>query len=188
MKPSPKSDFPVSVGEQIYEIQQQNVQDFYQNIFWVRLNFTVEIVFIPPFDIITLSAPNPVIPNDIDGVDKEIEARLVTAFCSRHIVTPDRELAGTEFVWNRNLPKNMEDDPFPEVPPGVLFYVTPEEFETFLVELSDLAEELLGRHDSRRVSTLSHLKFVQLILSRIISSQYLSKYELWLLGRAKSSR
>ena len=176
MKPFPKYDFPVSVRKQIWE-EEPNIAALYQNIFDVELNFTISIMFIPTLPQMVQSGWVPTLPDNVDEIVTELEARLVTAALSKYVVTPDKELAGTEAILKNNLLQGAEA--------SIFFYVTPEEFETFILELSNFSEELPSIHESRQVSMASNLQFIQLILSRIISSTYFSQTDLYILGRAE---
>ncbi|NJL86906.1 MAG: hypothetical protein HC886_14585 [Leptolyngbyaceae cyanobacterium SM1_1_3] len=150
----------------------------YENIFDVRLNFKISIMFIPSLYQTVRSSWVPTLPDNVDCISTELEARLITAALSNYIVTPDKELAGTELIIKNDLLQGVKT--------SIFFYVTPEEFETFTIELSDLAERLFSIHDSRQVSEVNNLDFVKLILSKIITSTHFIKEDLHVLGRAKS--
>ena len=120
----------------------------------------------------------PTLPKDIDKITTEMEARLVTVGLSKYVVTPDTKLAGTEIV--------VENIIFGDSEMIVLFYVTDEEFDNFVVELSNFAEESPFVHNACKVSEIRNFEFVKLLLSRIIPSAHFSKNDLYMLGREKS--
>lgn len=173
MKPFPTDNFPISVRKQIWE-EDPNSAVFYQNIFDVRLNFSVSIMFIPTLCQKLQSGWIPVLPDNVDDISTELEARLVTAALSQYVVTPDRKLAGTEIALKNNMLQGKNT--------SVFFYVTPEEFEIFILELSNLADKFPFVHDSCEVSIISNLEFVKLIRSRIIPSKYFAQEDSYILG------
>jgi len=80
MKPSLKHDFTVSVRHQIWE-EAPEVAELYQGIYSVILNFLVTIMFVPEVERTVDSWP-PVLPENVDSVSTELEARLFTIFLS----------------------------------------------------------------------------------------------------------
>jgi hypothetical protein len=172
MKPSAMYDFPVNVTPRSWEVE-KDVALYYQGIFEVSLNFYTSILFVPQFK----RDPNhwpPVLPENMGKPQSEIEARLITIAMSKYAVTPNLSLKGQEEV----IP------PFdPQLENGVVFYVGDDEFEIFSYELSKIAEELTGIHDSRRVSELKHLEFVKFLLSRFVMSKHVYVEDLRMLGR-----
>ncbi|BAZ15754.1 hypothetical protein NIES4071_76260 [Calothrix sp. NIES-4071] len=171
MKPSLSNNFTISVRHQIWE-ESPEFAEFYQGIYSVTLNFLVNIMFVPGFEINVNNWP-PRVPENIDNVSSKLEARLFTLFFCDYIVTPDQFRAGQQEVIslasavedfdNSNLASNVR----------VVFYVTPEEFTLFSKELHTLSEQTSGIHDYVRISEIDNLQFAKFILSSVINSQYL---------------
>ena len=61
---------------------------------------------------------------------------------------------------------------------GVLFYITPREFEVFSGELTDLDAEKTSIYDYRNMSELTDRAFVKLLLSRVLTSKYFREADL----------
>jgi hypothetical protein len=175
MKPSPHYDFSISVRNQTCE-EEPEVAALYQGIFDVILNHTVSIMFIPKIVINSQNWP-PVLPENVDDISTEIEARLITVGLSRYTVTPNLLLAGKEEI----IPQTDSD----YCQSGVVFFVTPEEFNIFSMELAILAEQIPSLHSSKKASELQDLNFIKFILSHIIPSKYFAEQDLQILGREK---
>ena len=180
MKRSLERNFSVSVRHQVLE-ERPEVAELYQGIYSVTLNSLVTVMFVPEFKRNAKSWP-PALSENVDNVNTEQEARLFTTALSDYTITPDRYLAGQEEVipqasvtednrYNRNFETRT------------IFYVTHQEFDTFVQELSVLAEQMLGIHDYVRISEIENLKFAQLILARVINSKHFSLKDLKILGR-----
>jgi hypothetical protein len=89
-------------------------------------------------------------------------------------VTPDDALAGTEEL----IPSGGD-----ELRPGVLFYVTQKEFDTFSREIEALGDVVPTRSCARKVSEFGHLMVIDFLLSRVLKSPHFDKRDLELLGR-----
>jgi hypothetical protein len=181
MKPSLLSDFTVSVKYQMWE-ESPEVADFYRGIYSVTLNFLVTVMFVPEFEKTVDNWP-PILPENVDEVTTELEARLFTVALSDYSVTPNSRMKGhqerispsavTEDIQNSdNVPENV-----------VIFYVSPEEFEIFSQELSVLAEQTPGVHDYVRISEIESLKFAKFILSWVRNSHQFAAEHVRILGR-----
>ncbi|GAA6615175.1 hypothetical protein [Scytonema sp. NUACC26] len=175
MKPSPHYDFSISVRCQTRE-EEPEVAALYQGIFDVILNHTVSVMFVPEFEINSQSWP-PMLLENVDDISTELEARLVTVALSRYTVTPNSLLAGKE--------KIIHYDDSNSSPLRVIFFVTPEDFNIFSMELSMFAEQIPSLHDSRKVSETQNFNFIQFILARIITSNYFAEKDLQILRRTR---
>lgn len=175
MKPSPHYDFSISVRHQTYE-EEPEVAALYQGIFDIRLNHTVSIMFVPDIVIDSKYWP-PVLPENVDNISTEIEARLITVGLSRYTVTPNLLLAGKEDIIPQPVSNYCQS--------GVVFFVNPEDFKIFSMELSMLAEQIPSLHSSKKASEIQDFNFIKLILSRIIPSKYFAEQDLQILGREK---
>ena len=172
MKPSPQHDFPVSVTRPSYGIE-GGAACFYESIFEVTLNFTVSISFVPLFERSGREWP-PRSTEDPGRVQSTAQARFNSVAMARYAVTPDDRMAGGEAL----IPA-LEAD----VDDGVVFYVESQEFEVMARELSELEDELSGVYDFRNVSKIEQLRFVQLLLRRVLTSPHFSTSHRRILGR-----
>jgi hypothetical protein len=99
MKLSPRYDFLVSVRHQAWE-EEPKVAPLYQGIFDVTLNHTIGIMFVPDLEKNT-NCWCPILPDNIDDITTNIEARLVSIALSKYSVTPNPLLAGQEEIISR---------------------------------------------------------------------------------------
>ncbi len=175
MKPSPQFDFPVSVRHQIWE-EEPDVSALYQGIFDLILNHEIGVMFVPEFEKNAREWP-PRLPDNIDEIKTEREARLISVALSKYSVTPDSSLAGQEEI----IAREGRDSPTQ----GIIFYVTPQEFETFSAELSELADQMPAVHSAIKISEIENLEVAKFILFRALTSPYLSEKELEKLGRKR---
>jgi hypothetical protein len=175
MKPSPHYDFSISVRHQSCE-EEAEVAVLYQGIFDVILNHTVNIMFVPDIVINSQYWP-PVLPENLDDISTEIEARLITVALSKYTVTPNSLLAGKEEIIPQTDSNYCQS--------GVVFFVTPEDFKIFSMELLMLAEQIPSLHSSKKLSEIQNLNFIRFILSHIITSKYFAEHDLQILGREK---
>ncbi|AFZ28464.1 hypothetical protein Cylst_6721 (plasmid) [Cylindrospermum stagnale PCC 7417] len=177
MKPYPRYDFPVSVRHHMYEIQNSTAGGFFKNIYDVILNFSMTILFVPNVDISTVNLR--LYQSDIldeDNVKNETQAKLICIANAFYSVTPNSLMAGQEKL----IPQY-----FPEIPGGVIFFVTSQEFQVFSQELSNFYEELLGEgfYAYRTISDIKNFAFADFLIERVITSKYLLPHHLEILGR-----
>jgi hypothetical protein len=172
MKPLARYDFPVNIRFHTHEVNKE-VQPFYEGIIEVTLNFHIAIVFVPEIDRLASGWP-PKLPDNIDNINSEMEARIITIATESYSVTPNRILAGKEEVVESSE-SGCQD--------GVLFYVTPDEFNDFINELNLLSVEIGRVYNSRKISEIQDNKFAQFILNRVIKSGYFRSFDLKILGR-----
>ncbi|HET9396894.1 MAG TPA: hypothetical protein VFO36_12635 [Nitrospiraceae bacterium] len=166
MKPYPKSDFPISVREETVEhLHLPGVAQFYRGIFGVRLNFTAEVVFVPRIEVDDLWPPGRM-PENLDEISSEQEARKATVLCFSVCITPNDESAGTRAAWT--MPKALRL-PEQKISERSILYVTETEFSDCSAELAAVAEQTPFVHDAVPLSSVRHLKFVELLLARVIS-------------------
>jgi hypothetical protein len=175
MKPSPHYDFSISIRHQACE-EEPEVAALYQGIFDVVLNHTVSIMFVPDIVIDSQYWP-PVLPENVDNISTELEARLITVGLARYTVTPNSLLAGKKEI----IPQT--DSNYHQS--GVVFFVTPEKFKIFSMELSTLAEQIPSLHSSKKISEISDFNFIKLIVFHIITSKFFAEEDLQILGREK---
>lgn len=183
MKSSLSTDFTISVKHQIWE-ELPEVAHFYQGIYSVTLNFLLTIMFVPEIKD-TLSDLSIILPQNVEHVCSEREARLFTIALSEYTVTPNSFLAGQQKLIY--LPSGSENGTINNSEQvsekGVIFYISPDKFAVFSQELSELAEQTIGVHDYVRISELKNLQTAQFILSDIIKSNNFSPSHLKYLGR-----
>jgi len=154
MNPSLSNNFAVSVRHQIWEESPENTE-FYQGIYSVTLNFLVNLMFVPEFERNLTNWP-PNLPENIDNVNSENEARLFTTAVSDYTVTPNSLLSGQEtitFVLADEKVKNA--DLTSDV--RIVFYVSHDKFAIFNKELSMLAEKTPGIHDYVEICEIENL-------------------------------
>jgi len=181
MKPSLSTNFAVSVRHQIWEESPEHTE-FYQGIYSVTLNFLVNLMFVPEFERNLTNWP-PNLPENIDNVNSEIEARLFTVAVSDYSVTPNSLLSGQqeiiafaladEKVENADLTSNVR----------ILFCVSPDKFAIFSKELSVLAEKTPGVHDYVEICEIENLEIAKFIRSSFINSPYFLAKDLKILVR-----
>jgi len=179
MKPSLEHNFSISVRHQIWEELPEKAE-FYRRIYSVTLNFLVTIMFVPELEINPDNWP-PILPEDVDEVNSETEARLFTAALSDYTVTPNSLLAGKQEITSiPSVNEDMEDSDI-DSKRGVVFFVNPQEFDVFSKELSELANQTPGVHDYVKISEIKELELAKFILSNIIGSQHFSARDLKIL-------
>lgn len=181
MKPSLKHDFTVSVRHQIWE-EAPEVAELYQGIYSVILNFLVTIMFVPEVERTVDSWP-PVLPENVDSVSTEREARLFTIALSDYTVTPNSLLAGKQELMQKQLVSEDMNNSNSVSKMGVLLYVSSQEFEAFSKELSALAAQTPGVHDYVRISEIQNLELSKFILDSVIDSPHFSAGDVRILGR-----
>ena len=170
MKPSPQYDFTISVRRHSWE-EEPEVAAWYEGIFEVTLNFTVNLMFVPA---LKREPWPPRLPEDTDAVHTEQEARSIAISLSRYAATPDDSREGTEERFARD---------WSESGPGVVFYVTSQEFATFSEELARLADERPSVHSGWKVSEIPQLAVTRWLLTRVLASPSVSAKDLRMLGR-----
>lgn len=181
MKVSLERDFTVSVRHQIWE-ELPEKSEYYRGIYSVNLNFLVSVMFVPGFEINEEEWP-PVLPENLDEVSSENEARLFTTALSDYTVTPQTRWAGkAEKIL---LPSGKEDRENSDInlQTGVVFYVSNREFEVFSQELSALAQQTPGAHDSVKISEIKELEISKFLLDKIVDSPHFSTQDLKILRR-----
>ncbi|HBE60740.1 MAG TPA: hypothetical protein DEG17_21685 [Cyanobacteria bacterium UBA11149] len=181
MKASLERDFTVSVRHQIWE-ELSEKYEYYRGIYSVNLNFLVTVMFVPGFEINEEQWP-PVLPENIDDVSSENEARLFTTALSDYTVTPQTRWAGK--AEKIPLPSGKEDGENSDInlQTGVVFYVSDREFDVFSQELSALAQQTSGAHDSVKISEIKELEVSKFLLAKIVESPHFSTRDLKILTR-----
>lgn len=173
MKEFPTPDFPVYVYEQIidewYE-ENEDHADLFKGIFHLIFNHVVDIAFVPDLSEIAPPWNADLFPEEYDSMSTVGEARVTQVLLTPYSVTPNRRLAGTD-----------ESIVFGEYPKTV-FYVTPEEFERYSVDLDGLADVVM-RSCPRRVSRLRDHEVVTFAERRVVASPRLKSYHAKLLCR-----
>jgi hypothetical protein len=176
MKPSPKYDFPVSVRRQTWE-EEPATAPFYEGIFDVELNYSMTLMFVPAFQREPWP-PRP--PQNADELHSQQEARSMALAMSNYAVTPDDSRAGTEESFAREW---LESDTWGPRRPGVLFYVTTQEFAVFGEELARLADDRPFVHQGWNVSEIPDLAITRFLLTRFLASPAILPRDLGMLGR-----
>ncbi len=171
MKVSPESDYPIQV---ILESEEQEDQHF-AGIFRVVLNHQVRVFFVP--DVSRYAPPwdeRWLVPESEPAATVEM-ARGYAVLFSRYAVTPNSERAGTEERFER---------PGDNDPGGrVVFYVTPEEFDRYAVDLDRLSDLVWQRFPKQTVSDLRGYEVVRFLERRVVDSGLLRPRDALMLGR-----
>ena len=173
--PSPRFDFPITVWPQMHEEELQ-AREYFVNIYSVTLNHTTSVLFVPAFthtDDWIAKVPT----QDIDNVVSAEQARIISAAFAAYTITPDAAQAGLEDTFT------LTGDREVEALQGTLLFVTPEQFDTFLPELAEVAADMRGPFDSRLLSTLKNYEFVSFLLTHLVEAKRLEPVELRMLAR-----
>jgi hypothetical protein len=177
MKVSPKADYPIQV---ILESEEQDGPDahHFDGIYWMVLNHTVHVAFVP--DLSGLAPPWDYrqLPPTIDEVTSPQQARLLTAFHARYMVTPNEPLAGTEERFEGRGTGGAE------ARTGVVFYTTGAEFQRFQAGLADLSEIVFSPWPDETVSDLRRFEVVTFLERRVVGSAWLRPPDAAMLGRS----
>jgi hypothetical protein len=172
-KVSPRADYPVKVVPESWE-QEPATARFYEGIYTVVLNSTVDIAFVP--DVSALAPPWRELPDDVGSVE---QARVASVLLARYAVTPNDRLAGREERFE--LPASGGYD----ATGGVVYYVTAAEFARWSAELDRLAaQDRNSFHATRTVSALRDLDIVGFVERRVLTSPQFAERDGRMLGRA----
>lgn len=162
-----QDDYAVQVWREERQAPLPENSHFYKGIFDVNLLNLVHLPFVPAFSRTPENWPAS-LPNNIDIVNSQYEARLFTAALADIAVTPDEELAGQAQLF-----------PLPPPPPkfaslwklsdtGVLFFVTPEQYQLFSEELLEIEKDTFFANDYVRLRSVSHFECIKFILEVIV--------------------
>jgi hypothetical protein len=181
MKTLQKIDFSINVRPQELE-ENPSFSEFYRGIYSVTLNKLVDITFVPEFERMESNWP-PALPDNVDEPSSLQEARLWTIGLSKYVVTPSLIRAGQEEVIS--LPDSSNEFNLEENSPdnGVIFYVTPQEFDGFSQELSEVSKQTLPVYSYVKFSEVQSLLTFQFLLRTIVNSENFSASDLNILKR-----
>jgi hypothetical protein len=176
MKVSPKADFPIQVIPEVEE-REGLVEGLFEGIFRAVLNHTVDVVFVPDVSAVAPPWDYHTLPGSLDGLTTVEQARIVTAFTSPYLVTPNVELAGTveRVEWSA--------DGEPEGSQSVVFYVMPAEFDRYAAELERLSELVFSKWPKERASDLRRFEVVLFLERKVVDSGWLDPEDAAMLGR-----
>jgi hypothetical protein len=173
VKVSPTANYTVRVLRQEWE-ETPEAAHLYAGIFAVALNYTVDVSFVP--DVSSLAPPwnSRALPGNLDEVTTPEQARLATALLSSYVVTPNEALAGTEerFTWEPDTR-------------GVIFYVTPEEFDHYSGDLGTLIDPAGRLYSEARVADLRGHDVIAFLERRVVGSSLLAPEHADMLGQAR---
>lgn len=179
MKIGPNADFPVRVRYRSDEVSPETAQ-LYADVFDVWLNVTVSLTFVPDLSGIAPPWDDRLLPQDIDAVTTVAQARMASVLLETYVVTPNVRFAGTEERFRR-FGADAEE------PSGVVFYVTPEEFDRHRTGLAALNDITSGTFIGVKVGELRGHDVVTFIERRILDSAWLRSEDAIMLGRPTSS-
>jgi hypothetical protein len=165
-----QDDYAVQVWREERQAALPENAHFYKGIFDVTVLELADLMFVPAFPRTPDNWPATV-PNNVDIVHSEYEARLYTAALANMAVTPDEKLAG-----------QVQFFPFPPPPPGyspsrssptmgVLFFVTPEQYELFSEELLTIEKDTFFTNQYVRLAKVKHFECIKFILEVIVPFQ-----------------
>jgi hypothetical protein len=144
----------------------------YEKVFEVLLGYGTTLYFVPEVSATAYGWP-PVLSDNIASFGI-MEARIEILTGIHYSVTPNAARAGQEEV----LPPAYDDDDRG----GVVFYVTPEEFETFSQEYPIIqkrqAQDTDGHYQSFKIQNLKEeFAIARFILERFVVSPHLYNYD-----------
>jgi hypothetical protein len=175
MKVSPKTDYPVQV---IREPEEHDGPEaaLYAGIYLVLLNHEMPVYFVP--DVSRLAPPwdGGVVSDGARSAATVEQARLSTVTFARYAVTPNPGRAAA--VERFSVPRSSGD-----TVSGVVFYVTPEEFDGYLADLEELSEVVWEPQPDKTVSQLREYAVIRFLEERVVASDRLEPRHAVLLGR-----
>lgn len=168
MRPEPQHDFLVSAQLQSWE-KPDEVTLLYTGVLAVTLNKAIEVLFVPNTRKTERTWP-PTLLDNTNAIHTPEEARLVSLALARYAVTPDAAQAGREELlpdpgWSR-----PEEGLY--IPPsyGVIFYTTPQEYETLSDEVLLLANRASNFSRGAPFSEFADTGLMEFLLRRVIAS------------------
>lgn len=169
--PHQKYEFKVRVQHQERD-EDSSIARFFRGIFWMSLNGSVDIIFIPsfPHEQENWSLNITTYIDDVRSVD---EARQFTAALSDYTVIPDNNRAGQQQVYPKPPPLPPSRGIGPTT--GVIFYVTQQEFTRFSQELTLIEEHTFLFNEHIPFSEAKNFECMQLILDHIVTSPHFSQ-------------
>jgi hypothetical protein len=183
MKVRPRADYPVRVAPQEWEVDPPT-ESLYKGIFDVTLNRTVDIVFVPDVTAVAPPWDPTILPADMDDATTQEQTRLDAALHATYIVTPNPLLAHTDETLRWARSDTAETEPgIEEATDGVVFYVSPAEFESYTSDLQALSAVVGRLHSNTPVSKLRHYSVIGFVQERIVGSPRLHPRHAELLGR-----
>jgi len=158
---------------------------FFEGIYIVALNSTVEIAFVP--DLSDVGSPWDVaLPVDVYDCQSEREARLHLLRTTDYSVTPNASRAGQV----DSVPLLPDANPIPpspdETPPaeqGVVWFVSPEEWSALRAQLRALSPGTRLDHEFVRLSQIAGSPLGRFLEDRFLPSGRLSAFDLHVLRR-----
>lgn len=172
---TPRADYPVRVRRRQWE-EAASVADFYDGIFDVNLNSTVDIVFVP--DVSSFAPPfeDADLPRDLDDVSGPDQARLAAVLFGTYVATLNAARSGTEERFTGSL-----DDPADAH--RVVFFLAPDEFARYSAELDELSGRLGTLHPSGTVHDLRDYEVIHFLERVVFTSPAFKPADAAILGR-----
>lgn len=176
MKVSARNDYPVRVIPEPEEREGPEAH-FFEGIFRLVLNHTVDVVFVPGVGSLAPPWDDRRLPAAGEELESPEQARLLTALFTPYVVTPNNALAGGEMSFE------MPIDGGSGIHVGVVFSVTAEEFTRYVMDLDELSEIAFARSLEKRVSDLRRFDEVTFLQRRVVASRWLRPADAAILGR-----
>jgi hypothetical protein len=185
MKPVPTENFNVKIINEIDEKWElPETAQYFEGIFTAALNYSVFIEFVPEINRTVVGWPPKFNVETVDCETSDLEARIISLYTGSYVVTPNEALAGQE-----------ELIPTPRILCGpyandqrdiVVFYVTPQEFNTFSQNKDELIDTPYFPGERDEIWNISNIKkyaIGQFICERFLKSKYLGAYNAYILGQ-----
>ena len=162
-------------GTEKYEVLPANAA-YYEGIYTVTLNHTVDVVFVPDVSAVAPPWDGHHLPDDLDRVTSAEQARIEMVLTARYAVTPHPRLAGeVEEIPDVLRPTGEDGWPGPPSRPGWVRYVAPAEFDRYAAELPALYEVVPTRFSGVTVSALMAYEVVRFIAEQIVPAPWLTR-------------
>jgi hypothetical protein len=169
VKPTPRTDFPVSARSYAQE-NQFDRPELTKRAFWLRLNNSVTVAFVP-----TVGDLKDTSSLDLDNPRDEHEASTVLALENHFVVTTNNEQAGREEIVQ------LEGDGGAQV---VLFFVTEADYAQYVSDLEDIGQRTgWALRSSTVLSELPEMPVLTFVNERFLASPQVDAYSKRLLGR-----
>lgn len=162
-----RDDYAVQVWREERQAAIPEYGHFYKGIFDVTVLGLVSLMVVPAFPRTPDNWPAR-LPNNVDIVHSEYEARLFTAALADIAITPDDKLAGQTESFP--FPPPLPDFPPPPGLPdtGVLFFVTGAQYDLFSQELLQIEKHTLFANQYIRLSKVKNFESIKFILDKIV--------------------
>jgi hypothetical protein len=156
VKPTPRSDFPVSARSYAQE-NEYGRPDLTGRSFWLSLNNIVDVTFVPCIG--DLTDPDAV---DVDNPRDEREASTALAIRNQYVVTVNNDKAGREEVVDYQDSEGNRT---------VLFFVSSDEYARFVTDLQVVGQRAgWAVQSTTLLSEIPDLPVLRFVRERFLTS------------------